>query len=101
MPETILGMIPQTEWLDVGFNVTRPNDPLDAIIGDERTSNIMASWQSIAAEYQIPIMANFHAFDTEANKTFRVPIDTHNIEKGLIKVKINQSERMRELIRSG
>lgn len=101
MPETILGMIPQTDWLDVGFNVNRPNDPLDAIIGDERTNNIMASWQSISAEYQIPIMANFHGFDTEANKTFRVPIDTHNIEKGLIKVKINQSERMRELIRSG
>ncbi len=43
----------------------------------------------------------FHAFDTEAQTTFRVPVDTHNIEKGLIKVKINQSERMRELIRSG
>lgn len=101
MAENILGMIPQAEWLDVGFNVTRPNDPLDVLIGDERTSNIMAAWQSIASEYQIPIMANFHGFDTEANKTFRVPINTHNIEKGLIKVKINQSERMRELIRSG
>lgn len=101
MAETILGMIPQTEWLDVGFNVTRPNDPLDAIIGDERTNNIMASWQSIAAEYQIPVMAYFHAFDTETRKTFRVPVDTHNIEKGLIKVKINQSERMQALIRSG
>lgn len=101
MAENILGMIPQEEWLDVGFNVTRPNDPLDGIIGDERTNNIMASWQSIASEYQVPIMANFHGFDTEANKTFRAPIDTHHIEKGLIKVKINQSERMRELIRSG
>lgn len=101
MAEEILGMIPQTEWIDVGFNVTRPNDPLDSIIGDQRTNNIMASWQSIAAEYQVPVMAYFHAFDTESRKTFRVPIDTHHIEKGLIKVKINQSERMRELIRSG
>lgn len=101
MADTILGMIPQEEWLDVGFNVTRPNDPLDALIGDERTNNIMATWQSIASEYQIPIMANFHAFDTEANKTFRAPIDTHHIEKGLIKVKINQSERMQALLRSG
>lgn len=101
MAEQILGMIPQTEWLDVGFNVTRPNDPLDGLIGDQRTNNIMASWQSIAAEYQVPVMAYFHAFDTESRKTFRVPIDTHHIEKGLIKVKINQSERMRELLRSG
>jgi len=46
-------------------------------------------------------MAQFHGFDTEAQKTFRVPIDNHNIEKGLIKVKINQSERMRALLRAG
>ena len=101
MPEQILGLIPETEWLDVGFNITRPNDPIDGLFGDQRTNNIVATWQSIAAEYQIPVMANFHGFDTEANKTFRVPVDTHNIEKGLIKVKINQSERMRELLRSG
>lgn len=101
MAENILGLIPKTEWIDVGMNVTRPNDPLDALIGDQRTNNIMATWQSIASEYQIPMMAYFHAFDTESQKTFRVPVDTHNIEKGLIKVKINQSERMRELIRSG
>ena len=101
MAETILGMIPQTEWLDVGFNVTRPNDPLDAIIGDQRTNNIYAAWQSIASEYQLPVMAYFHSPDTESRKTFRVPIDTHHIEKGLIKVKINQSERMQALLRSG
>ena len=46
-------------------------------------------------------MAQFHGFDTEAQTTFRVPIDNHNIEKGLIKVKINQSERMRALTRVG
>lgn len=101
MPENILGLIPQEEWLDVGFNVARPNDPLEALIGDERTNNIMAQWQSIASEYQVPVMAYFHGFDTESRKTFRVPVDTHNIEKGLIKVKINQSERMQALLRSG
>lgn len=97
----IFGMIPQTDWLDVGFNVTRPNDPIDGLFGDLKTDNLVAEWESIAAEYQIPVMAQFHAFDTESRKTFRIPIDTHNIEKGLIKVKINQSERMRALTRSG
>lgn len=97
----ILGLVPQQEWLDIGFEVTRPNDPIDGLFGDERTDNLVAHWQTIAAEYQIPMMANFHGFDTEAKKTFRVPVDTHNIEKGLIKVKINQSERMKALIRSG
>ena len=99
--KNIFGMIPEAEWLNVGFNVTRPNDPIDSLFGDQRTDNLVAAWQTIASEYQIPVMAQFHGFDTEAQTTFRVPIDTHNIEKGLIKVKLNQSERMRALIRSG
>ena len=97
----IFGKIPQEEWLNVGFNVERPNDPIDGLFSDQRTNNLVAYWQSIANEYQIPMMAHFHGFDTEANTTFRVPVDTHNIEKGLIKVKINQSERLRALTRAG
>ena len=97
----ILGFIPKEEWLDMGFQVARPNDPIDGLFNDDRTDNLVAAWQSIASEYQIPVMAQFHGFDTEAQTTFRVPIDNHNIEKGLIKVKINQSERMRELLRAG
>ncbi len=97
----ILGFIPEQDWLTVGFDVTRPNDPIDGLFGDERTDNLVAYWQSIAAEYQIPVMAQFHGFDTEAQKTFRIPVDTQSIEKGLIKVKINQSERLRELKHSG
>jgi len=90
------GLIPQEEWLDVGFNVTRPNDPLDSLISDIRTNNIMVKWQSIAAEYQTSVMAQFHAFDTESRKTIRVPVDTHSIKKALIKVKIDQSELFQE-----
>lgn len=97
----ILGFVPKTDWLDVPFQIQRPGDPADRLFSDQRTANLVAEWESIAAEYQIPVMAQFHGFDTEAQTTFRVPIDTHNIEKGLIKVKINQSERMRALLRSG
>lgn len=97
----ILGLIPREEWLDIPFEVNRPNDPIDQLFGDVKTDNIVAYWESIAAEYQVPLMAQFHGFDVEAQQTFRVPVDTHNIEKGLIKVKINQSERMRALLRSG
>lgn len=99
--KNIFGMISPDEWLDVGRTVTRQNDPVDVLFGDERTNNLMARWQSIASEYQIPMMAQFHGFDTEAKTTFRVPVDTHNVEKGLIKVKINQSERLRALTRTG
>jgi hypothetical protein len=98
----VFGRIEQKDWLDIGSLVpTRPNDPIDGLFGDVKTDNIMASWESLAAQYAIPMMAQFHGFDTEANTTFRVPIDTHNIEKGLIKVKINQSERLRQLTRTG
>lgn len=97
----ILGFVPKTDWLDVGTIVTRPNDPVDTLIDDDKTDNLVAEWESLAAEFQIPVMAQFHGFDTEAQTTFRVPVDQHNIEKGLIKVKINQSERMRTLLRTG
>lgn len=97
----IQGFIRSEDWLNVGFNVERQTDPVDGIFGDERTDNITAKWQSIAAGYQLPMMAQFHAFDTESRQTVRVPVDTHNVEKGLIKVKINQSERLRTLRRSG
>ena len=97
----ILGFVPKTDWLDIPFQIQRPNDPADVLFGDQKTPNLVAEWESIASEYQIPVMAQFHGFDTESQTTFRVPIDHRNIEKGLIKVKINQSERLRALLRSG
>lgn len=97
----IFGMLPAEAWLEVGFDVTRPDDPVDQVIGDTKTDNLIAYWESMAAEYNIPVMAQFHAFDTESQKTLRYPIDVHNIEKGLIKVKIDQSERLRALMDRG
>lgn len=97
----IFGLVPENEWLNVGFNVKRQNDPIDGLFGDEKSDNMVARWQTIANEYQVPMMAEFHGFDTEAQQTFRVPVDNHYIEKGLIKVKINQSELMRQYTRSG
>lgn len=100
--DNIYGMVAKEDWLNIGSIVpARQTDPIDGLFGDEKTDNLVAKWESIAAEYQIPMMAQFHGFDTEARTTFREPVDTHNIEKGLIKVKINQSERLRALTRSG
>ncbi len=100
--DKIFGKVTAKDWLDVGAMApTRQSDPIDRLFGDTKTENLVAEWESIAAEYGIPMMAQFHGFDTEAQKTFRVPIDSHNIEKGLIKVKINQSERLRQLATKG
>lgn len=100
--DNIYGKVAKKDWIDVGAQVpTRQTDPIDRLFGDEKTDNLVAYWESIASEYGIPMMAQFHGFDTEAQTTFRVPIDRHNIEKGLIKVKINQSERLRALKNAG
>ena len=99
--ENIFGLVAKKDLLQIGYDVTRPNDPVDQLIADDKTDNLIAEWESIAAEYGIPVMAQFHAFDVEAQKTLRIPIDVHNIEKGLIKVKIDQSERLRALMGRG
>lgn len=98
----IFGRVNQADWIDVGAaEPTRQSDPIDGLFGDQQTDNLVAEWESIASEYQIPMMAQFHGFDTEAKTTFRAPVDVHNIEKGLIKVKLNQSERLRALTGRG
>lgn len=99
--DNIPGLVSKEDWLQVGYDVERPNDPTGELFGNVRTDNLVAYWESIAAEYNIPAMAQFHAFDTEAQKTIRIPVDVHNIEKGLIKVKIDQSERLRALMGRG
>lgn len=99
--KNVLGMVSQPDLLATGFNVTRPNDPIDGLFDDERTENLVAKWNIIASEYQIPQMAQFHAFDAAAQKSIRVPIDEKNVEKGLIKVKRNTSELLYELSNRG
>lgn len=95
--ENVLGMVSEPDLLTTGFNITRPSDPIDGLFDDELTDNLVARWNYIANEYQIPQMAQFHAFDTVAQKSVRAPIDQRSIEKGLIKVKRNTSELLYEL----
>lgn len=96
------GRLTEAELLDIGSaTVERPNDPIDSIFGDEQSDNLFARWEMIASEYGVPVMAYYHAMDAETRKATRVPIDTRNIEKGKIAVKLDQSERMRALERAG
>ena len=100
--DNLMGFVRKEDWLKIGSLVpTRPNDPIDTLFGDSKTNNLVAKWESLAAEYRIPVMAEFHGFDTEAKKAYRIPVDHRSIEKGLIKEKLDQTERLRELKRSG
>ena len=97
----VLGMVAEADLLQTGMTVSRPNDPLEGLFADQQTDNLVATWHTLASEYQIPQMAQFHAFDVIAQKSERAPIDERNIEKGLIKVKRNTSELLRQLMGRG
>ena len=96
-----LGLVAEADLLETGFNISRPNDPLEGLFAAQQTNNLVAEYYTIASEYQIPQMAQFHAFDVQAQKSERAPIDERNVEKGLIKVKRNTSELLRQLIKRG
>lgn len=95
------GMLSEAEWLNFPFNPTRPNEPIDQLFADEQSDNLKARWASLSAQQLVPKMAKYHAFDTEANKTVRPVLSNHEIEKGLIKVKINTSESLLEAMQAG
>lgn len=97
----VLGLARPADLLETGMTVTRPNDPLEGLFTDQQTDNLVAEWYTVASKYQIPQMAQFHAFDAISQKAERAPIDERNIEKGLIKVKRNTSELLRQLIHRG
>ena len=99
--ENIFGLVPKKDLLDIGYDVTRPNEPADQLFGDIKTDNLLAYWETMSSEYNLPVMAQYHAFDTVTRKTIRRPIDTKNIEKGLIKVKIPTTERLQQLLDRG
>ena len=96
-----LGMVNPADLLATGFQITRPNDPLEGLFTDQQTNNLVATYHTLASQYQIPQMAQFHAFDVPAQKSIPAPIDEHNVEKGLIKVKRNTTELLRQLTTRG
>ena len=100
--QNTLGMINPADTLTTNFQyVARPNDPLEGLFADQTTPNLVATYHTMASQYSIPQMAQFHAFDTEARKSIPAPIDEHNVEKGLIKVKRNTTELLRQLTQRG
>lgn len=97
----VLGMLQPADLISTGFQISRPADPLEGLFDDQQTNNLVATYHTIASQYQIPQMAQFHAFDTPAQKSIGAPIDEHNVEKGLIKVKRSTSELLRQLLGRG
>lgn len=97
-----LGMVNPKDFLSTGFQtVARPADPLEGLFTDQVTPNLVAEYYTMQSQYNIPQIAQFHAFDVPAQKSIPAPIDEHNVEKGLIKVKRSTTELLRQLTRRG
>lgn len=102
MPD-ILTMITDADRLAFSqdFSINRPSYLGDRLFPDVKTENLTAEYLRLAQGATIPVMATVHAFDTEAEIGSRPALDKVSVEKLLIKRKINQSERMRELVNHG
>lgn len=102
MPD-ILNLISDAERLEFSQNlsVARPAYIGDRIFPDQKTENLKAEYLRLAEGANIPVMATVHAFDTEAEIGSRPVFDKTEVEKLLIKRKINQTERVRLLTENG
>lgn len=99
----ILTLISDAERLDFSQNlsVARPAYLGDRLFPDQKTENLKAEYMRLANGATLPVMATVHAFDTEAEIGSRPTFDKMEVEKLLIKRKINQTERIRLLSESG
>ena len=98
MPD-ILELISDADRLDFSQNISvaRPAYLGDRLFPDQKTESLKAEYLRLANGAQIPTMATVHAFDTEAEIATRPALEKTEVEKLLIKRKINQSERVRQL----
>lgn len=83
------------------LSVARPAYLGDRLFPDQKTENLKAEYLRLANGATLPVMATVHAFDTEAEIGSRPTFDKMEVEKLLIKRKINQTERVRLLSESG
>ena len=99
----ILTLISDADRLDFSQNlsVSRPAYLGDRLFPDQKTQNLKAEYLRLANGATLPVMATVHALDTEAEIGSRPTFDKMEVEKLLIKRKINQTERVQLLTESG
>lgn len=82
------------------FSVNR-NYLGDRLFPDTKTQNLKAEFFRLSDKRMLPTMAQVHAFDTEAHIGQRPTLEKVQIEKMLIKEKINQSEQVQMWLDNG
>lgn len=98
----ILNLISDAERLEFSQTLSVARNYIgDRIFPDQKTESIKAEYLRLAEGANVPVMATVHAFDTEAEVGTRPVFDKTEVEKLLIKRKINQTERVRQLTENG
>lgn len=99
---SVLTMISDKDRLDFSQNYSiQRNYVGDVLFPDVKTDNLEAEYERLSEGMELPTAAMVHAFDTEAAIGVRPSFEKVNVEKLLIKEKINQSERLAQLLKRG
>lgn len=97
---TLSNLITERELIDFSqhFGVAR-NYMGSRYFPDRKTQYIQQEYSRFARNANLPMVAQVHAFDTEAHIGSRVPFERVTIEELLIKEKINLTENIARLTR--
>lgn len=99
---SVLTMISDKDRLDFSQNYSiQRNYVGDILFPDVKTENLEAEYERLSEGMELPTAAMVHAFDTEAAIGVRPSFEKVTVEKLLIKEKINQSERLAQLLNRG
>ncbi len=92
---TAIEQITDAELLEYSqnFSVVRPQYPGNRLFPDEKTRSLKAKFYQISDGAGLPVMASVHALNTEAEIGSRPAFDKVELEKMLIKRKIDLNER--------
>ena len=68
MPSILDRYITEQELQDFSrfYNIARPEFDGDVLFPDQKTQSLQATYTTLSSGYEIPTMAQVHAFDTEA-----------------------------------
>ena len=70
----------------------------DSLFSKQKTANFQVAMRKLAKNGNLPVMARFHALDTEARIGDRTNYREINVEKLLIKEKLNQTESIERML---
>lgn len=98
----IMNMVEAKDLLDFSQNFAVTRSYLgDTLFPDTKTQNMKAEFYRLSDQRMLPTMAMVHSLDAEAHIGQRPTMEKVELEKMLIKEKINQSERVQMWLDNG